>query len=77
MIKELIIMNSYGPYVWSAFSFTLVSFITLYFVVRTNLLKEENKFFTKFGKLQEDQIKMAKSQPINREILASRIISKI
>ena len=29
MINELLNMNGYGLYVWSAFSFTLLSFATL------------------------------------------------
>jgi heme exporter protein D len=32
MINELLNMNGYGLYVWSAFSFTLLSFLTLYSV---------------------------------------------
>ena len=44
MIKEIILMNGYGPYVWSAFIFTLVSFATLYLVTKLHLLKEQKKF---------------------------------
>ena len=34
MINEIIFMNGYGLYVWSAFIFTLLSFTSLYVVVR-------------------------------------------
>ena len=33
MISDLISMNGYGAYVWSAFAFTLLSFSSLYFIV--------------------------------------------
>ena len=77
MINEIILMKGYGLYVWSAFSFTLISFATLYVVIKTSLAKEQNKFTAKFGLLDEAKVKIAKTQSINREILASRIISKI
>ena len=77
MIEEIIFMNGYGLYVWSAFSFTLISFATLYVLIKINLVKEQNKFITKFGLLDEVKIKVAKEQSTNREILANRISSEI
>ena len=77
MIEEIIFMKGYGSYVWSAFSFTLISFATLYALIKINLVKEQNKFKAKFGLLSETKVEVAKTQSINREILASRIISKI
>ena len=77
MINEIILMKGYGLYVWSAFSFTLISFATLYALVKINLVKEQNKFLTKFGLLDEAKIKVAKTQSTNREILANRINSEI
>ena len=77
MINEMIFMKGYGLYVWSAFSFTLISFATLYTLVKINLVKEQDKFTVKFGLLNDVKAKVAKTQSINREILASRIISKI
>ena len=41
MINEIISMNGYGAYVWSAFSFTLISFTALYFVTKLQLSKEQ------------------------------------
>ena len=49
MINEIISMNGYGAYVWSAFAFTLISFTTLYFVTKLQLLKEQKKFASKFS----------------------------
>ena len=70
-------MKGYGLYVWSAFSFTLVSFATLYFLIKTNLVKEKNKFILKFGLLDESKVKLAKAQSTNREIISNTIDSKI
>jgi len=77
MINEIIFMKGYGFYVWSAFSFTLISFATLYILIKINLVKEQNKFSTKFGLLNKEKVKVAQIQSTHREILANRISSKI
>tara|TARA_B100001250_G_scaffold366390_1_gene347749 strand:+ start:42 stop:266 length:225 start_codon:yes stop_codon:yes gene_type:complete len=71
MIEEAIFMKGYGLYVWSAFSFTLVSFATLYAFIKIKLVKEQKKFVIKFGLLEKEKAKVAKTQSINREILLS------
>ena len=71
MINELLFMNGYGEYVVTAFSFTLISFVTLYLVTKTQFVKEQNKFVAKFGSLNTEKAKFAKSQRINKEILAN------
>jgi len=71
MINELLFMNGYGIYVFSAFIFTLLSFASLYLVTKTQFVKEQNKFVAKFGSLNTDKAKSAKSQRINKEILAN------
>ena len=75
MIKEILFMNGYGLYVWSAFVFTLLSFVSVYVVTLTQYIKEKNKFIAKFGTLNSERAAFAKSQSINKEILsnASRI----
>ena len=55
MINEILHMNGYGIYVFSAFIFTLSSFATLYFVTKTQFVKEQNKFVAKFGSLNTDK----------------------
>ena len=77
MINEIIFMKGYGLYVWAAFSFTLISFATLYTLIKINLVKEQNKFTAKFGLLEKEKVKVAQTQSTNREILASRIGQKI
>tara|TARA_B110000037_G_C16849935_1_gene395436 strand:- start:421 stop:648 length:228 start_codon:yes stop_codon:yes gene_type:complete len=71
MINKIILMNGYGVYVWSAFSFTLISFATLYFSTRLQLSKEKKRFVSKFGSLNEEKARSARSQKINREILSN------
>jgi heme exporter protein D len=70
MINEIISMNGYGVYVLSAFSFTLLSFSTLYLITKNQFIKEQDKFVAKFGSLNSEKAKFAKSQRINKEILA-------
>ena len=71
MINEIISMNGYGTYVWSAFSFTLISFTALYFVTKFQLLKEKKRFASKFNSLNIKKARAARSQNINREILSN------
>jgi heme exporter protein D len=71
MINEVIFMNGYGAYVLSAFSFTLLSFTALYLVTKAQFIKEQSKFVTKFGSLDAEKANSAKSQRINKEILAN------
>jgi len=70
MIYEIISMNGYGAYVWSAFAFTLISFASLYLVTKLQLLKEQKKFRAKFGSLSSKKAEIAKSHRINKEILS-------
>ena len=71
MITDLILMNGYGVYVWSAFAFTLISFVSLYVVVKVQYIKEKKKFITKFGTLNSKRAAFAKTQSINKEILSN------
>ena len=71
MINEILLMNGYGIYVWSAFAFTLLSFVTLYVIIKIQYVKEKNKFITKFGTLNSERATFAKSQAINKEILSN------
>ena len=77
MINEIFLMKGYGLYVWSAFSFTLISFGSLFLITKLQLLKEKRKFAYKFGSLNTEKIRVAKSQKINKEILAGILSSKI
>ncbi len=54
MINELLFMNGYA----------------VYLVTKMQFVKEQNKFVAKFGSLTTEQANSAKSQRINKEILA-------
>ena len=77
MINEIISMDGYGLYVWSAFSFTLISFGSLFFVIKLQFIKERRKFVYKFGLLSTKKVRAAKKQYINKEILLGTLNSKI
>ena len=71
MIENLFLMNGYGLYVWSAFSFTLLSFLTLFLIIKIQYNNEKNKFIAKFGSLDTEKAAFARSQSINQEILSN------
>ena len=77
MISEIFSMNGYGLYVWSAFSFTLISFGSLFLLTKLQLLKEQRKFVYKFGSLSSKQIKTIESQKTSKQILEVILTSKI
>ena len=71
MISDLISMNGYGAYVWSAFAFTLISFSSLYFIIKSQLKKEQKRFEENFSALTEEQHYVATNQETYKEILKS------
>tara|TARA_Y100000022_G_scaffold133926_1_gene116315 strand:+ start:384 stop:611 length:228 start_codon:yes stop_codon:yes gene_type:complete len=71
MINELLLMNGYGLYVWSSFIFTLISFTSLYLIIKIQYIKEKNKFIAKFGTLNSERATFAKSQGTIKEILSN------
>ena len=77
MINDIISMNGYGIYVWSAFAFTLISFTVLYTVIRLQLVKEKIKFDAKYLTLTSEKKQAVRAQEAYKGILASNLISKI
>ena len=71
MINELLFMNGYAVYVMSAFGFTLLSFLGLYTITKLQFVKEQSKFVAKFGSKNPEKANSAKTQRINKEILAN------
>ena len=69
MITDLILMNGYGIYVWSAFAFTLISFSSLYFIINSQLKKEQKRFEENFSTLTDEKYNVAINQEIYKEIL--------
>ena len=77
MINEIISMNGYGIYVWSAFAFTLICFVALYTVIKIQLVKEKIKFDKKYLTLTSDKRQTVRVQKTYKGILASNSVSKI
>ena len=69
MISDLILMNGYGIYVWSAFAFTLIGFSSLYFIINLQLKKEQKRFEENFSALTDEKYNVAINQEIYKEIL--------
>ena len=69
MISDLILMNGYGLYVWSAFAFTLIGFTSLYFIINLQLKKEQKRFEENFSTLSHEKHNVAINQEIYKEIL--------
>ena len=66
MNLDLLIMNGYGLYVWSAFAFTLFNFLILFKITSRQLVKEKAKFARKYESLNSDQVTSAHKQSTNR-----------
>ena len=77
MINDIISMNGYGIYVWSAFAFALISFAVLYTVIKVQLVKEKIKFDAKYLTLASDKKQAVRAQETYKGILASNLASKI
>ena len=77
MINDIISMNGYGIYVWSAFTFTLISFSVLYTVIKVQLVKEKIKFDAKYLTLTSEKKQAVRAQEAYKGILASNSVSKI
>ncbi len=76
-MQEILLMEGYGSYVWSAFGFTLISFFILFRIIKIQYVKEQNRFNAKFQRLSYNQKELAKNQKIYREVLSDISASKI
>ena len=74
---ELLLMNGYGLFVWSAFVFTLINFFTLYIIINRQLIKENKKFELKFNHLEKIKYKEAYKQKTNQILVSSNAAQKI
>ena len=77
MINDIISMNGYGIYVWSAFAFTLISFTVLYTVIRLQLVKEKIKFDAKYLTLTSEKKQAARAQETYKGILVNKSALKV
>ena len=74
MNLNLLIMNGYGLYVWSAFAFTLFNFLILYKLTSRQLIKEKAKFARKYESLNSDQVILAHKQSTNRTFVRTCLL---
>ncbi len=74
---NLLLMNGYGLFVWSAFAFTLINFSTLYIIINRQLVKENKKFELKFNHLEKIKYKEAYKQRTNQVLVSSNAAQKI
>ena len=74
---DLLLMNGYGLFVWSAFIFTLINFFTLYIIINRQLIKENKKFELKFNHLEKIKYKEAYKQRTNQVLVSSNAAQKI
>ena len=70
-------MNGFGFFVWSAFAFTLINFLTLYIIINRQLVKENKKFELKFNNLEKIKYKEAYKQRTNQVLVSSNAAQKI
>ncbi len=71
MIKDLILMNGYGIFVWSSFVFTFLVCAIVYFKTRKTLKKYEKEFAKEIEKLSIEQKKIA----LEKSKVASKVFS--
>ena len=74
---NLLLMNGFGFYVWSAFAFTLINFLTLYIIINRQLVKENRKFELKFNHLEKNKYNEAYKQRTNQVLVSSNAAQKI
>ena len=74
---DLLLMNGYGFFVWSAFAFTLINFFKLYIIINLQLVKENKKFELKFNHLEKIKYKEAYKQRTNQVLVSSNAAQKI
>ena len=74
---NLLLMNGFGFYVWSAFAFTLINFLMLYIIINRQLVKENKKFELKFNHLEKIKYKEAYKQRTNQVLVSSNAAQKI
>ena len=74
---NLLIMNGYGLFVWSAFAFTLINFFALYIIINRQLIKENKKFELKFNHLEKIKYIEANKQRTNQVLVSSNAAQKI
>ena len=76
MMLNFLNMDGHGIFVWSAFIFTIVNFVTLYFIISKNLKKEKIKFFSKYSICKKDKAKYLPESKETVSVLKFAVKSK-
>ena len=71
MIKDLILMNGYGLFVWSSFALTFLTCAVVYYKTRKTLKKYEKEFAKEISELSSEQKKVV----LERSKIASKVLS--
>ena len=72
MIKDLILMNGYGLFVWSSFAITFLICAVVYYKTRKTLKKYEKEFAKEINELSSEQKKVVlESSKIASKVLSS------
>ena len=67
---ELLTMNGYGQFVWTAFVFSFVSCFYLYLKTRIEFKKQQKIYLLEFGEIETKKIKFNKRKKSTEEALS-------
>jgi len=66
---ELLAMNGYGQFVWTAFTFSFVSCLYLYLKTKIEFKKQEKLYLLEFGSIQVTKLQFNKRKKSTEEAL--------
>ena len=70
MFIELLTMNGYGQFVWTAFMFSFVSFLYLYLKTSIEFKKQEKIYLMEFKEIEARKIEFTKRKKSTVEALS-------
>jgi len=71
MIKDLLLMNGYGLFVWSSFAITFITCTFVYYKTYKTLKKYEREFAKEINELSAEQKKLV----VDNSKIASQVLS--
>tara|TARA_B100000029_G_C17356829_1_gene881032 strand:+ start:542 stop:766 length:225 start_codon:yes stop_codon:yes gene_type:complete len=74
MYIELLTLGGYGQFVWPAFIFTFVCFLSLYLKTKRELVKQEKLFLKENRQVTTTKIRATKQKRILKEISTVNLI---
>ena len=73
MIKDFILMNGYGIFVWTSFAITFIACAIFYYKTEKTLRKYEKEFAKEIEKLSSEQ----KKTVLENSRVASKVFSSL